>query len=80
MVSDAIHFAEAVVDWVWLPRMEPVLFVPGVGPTGRDVKPPERPIMAVRFDFSAGATLRRIFLRVGYDREGDACRSLKRHR
>ncbi len=29
LVPDAIHFAEAVVDWVWLPRMEPALFVPG---------------------------------------------------
>ena len=40
LVPDAIHFAEAVVDWVWLPRMEPTLFVAGFGPTGRDVTPP----------------------------------------
>jgi hypothetical protein len=81
LVPDAIHFAEAVVDWVWLPRMEPTLFVPGVGPTGRDVTPPDWPIMAVRVDFSAGATLRRISLRDRCVRGGcDACRSLKWHR
>jgi hypothetical protein len=39
LVPDAIHFAEAVMDWVWLPKMKPALFVPGVGPTGRDVTP-----------------------------------------
>ena len=32
LVPDAIHFAEAVVDWVWLSMMEPTLFVPEVGP------------------------------------------------
>ena len=32
LVPDAIHLAEAVVDWVWLPRMEPTLFVPGSAP------------------------------------------------
>ena len=81
LVPDAIHFAEAVVDWVWLPRLEPALFVPGVGPAGRDVTPPDWPIMAVRVDFSAGTTLRRIPLRDRCVRGGcDACRSLKWHR
>ena len=81
MVPDAIHFAEAVVDWVWLPRSEPSLFVPGVGPAGRDVTPPDWPIMAVRVDFSVGTTLRRIPLRDRCVRGGcDACRSLKWHR
>ena len=74
LVPDAIHFAEAVVDWVRLPRMEPTLFVPGVGPTRRDVTPPDWPIMAVRVDFSDGATLRRIPLRDICVRGGcDAC-------
>ncbi len=31
LVPDPIHFAEAVVDWVWLPGMEPSLFEPGSG-------------------------------------------------
>ncbi len=33
---DVAHFAEAVVDWVWLPRSDPDLFVPGTAP-GRAV-------------------------------------------
>ncbi len=78
LVPDAIYFTEAVVDWVWLPKMEPTLFVPGVGPNGRDVTPPDWPFMAVRVDFSDGATLRRIPLRERWVRGGcDACRSLK---
>ena len=81
MVLDAIHFAEAVVDLVWLHKMEPTLFVPGVGPCGRDVTPPDRPIMAFRVDFSAGVDLRRITLQVRCVRGGcDACRSHKWHR
>ena len=42
LVPDAIHFVEAVVDWVWLPRMDPTLFMPGVGPGGRDINYPAR--------------------------------------
>jgi hypothetical protein len=50
----AIHFAEAVVDWMWLPKMEPTLFLPGVCPGGRDITPPGWQIMVVRVDLSAG--------------------------
>ena len=81
LVPDAVHFDEAVVDWVWLPRMEPTLFVPGVGPAERDDTPPDWPIMAVRIDFSAGADLPRITLRDKCVRGGcDARRSRKWHR
>jgi hypothetical protein len=55
MMPCAIHFDEAVVDWVWLPRTEPSLFMPGIGSGGRDIVPPCWPIMAVRVDFLAGA-------------------------
>ena len=41
LVLDAIHFAKAVVDWVWLPWMEPALFEPGVGLAGKDGVPPD---------------------------------------
>jgi hypothetical protein len=50
-MPDAAHFAEAVADWVWLPRADPNLFVPGTAP-GRVIEPPDWPIMAVRIDFS----------------------------
>ncbi len=63
LVPDAVHFSEAVVDWLWLPRAEPNLFVPGRAPGGRAVVPPDWPVMAVRVDFSAGARLRRLRLR-----------------
>jgi hypothetical protein len=41
LVPDAIRFIEAVVDWVWLPKMEPSLFEPGVGSNGKDIVPPD---------------------------------------
>ncbi len=47
---DACHFAECVVDWVWLPRDDPSLFVAGTAP-GRAVLPPVWQFMAVRLDF-----------------------------
>ncbi len=46
VVPDAAHFAEAVVDWVWLPRTDPEFFVPGTVP-GRVIALPDLPIMAV---------------------------------
>jgi hypothetical protein len=40
LLPDAIDFAEVMVNWVWLPEMEPSLFVPpGVGPGGRVIVP-----------------------------------------
>ncbi len=62
VVPDAAHFAKAVVDWVWLPRTDPDLFVPGTSPR-RAIEPPDWPIMAIRIDFSAGGDRRRIPLR-----------------
>jgi hypothetical protein len=63
VVPNAINIAEAVVDWVWLPKTLLSVFVPGFGPGVRNVIPPDRLIMAVRVDFSAGADLHRIPLR-----------------
>ncbi len=62
VVPDAAHFVEAVVDWVWLPRSDPDLFIPGTAP-GRAIEPPDWPIMAVRIDFLASGDQRRIPLR-----------------
>ena len=58
VVPDAVHFDEAVVDWVWLHRSDPALFVPGTAP-GRTIEPPDWPVMAVRIDFLAGGRDRR---------------------
>ncbi len=41
LVPDTIHFTEGVVDGVWLPMMEPSLFVLGFGNGGRDIAPPD---------------------------------------
>ncbi len=81
LVPDAIDFAESVADWICLLRMETSLFVPGFDLGGRDIVPPDWPIMAVRVYFSAVADLRRIShsdkcVRGG----GTACRNLKWHR
>jgi hypothetical protein len=81
VLPDAAHFSEEVVDWVWLPRKDPGLFIPGGAPGGRDVLPPEWPFMAVRVDFSPGADRRRIPLRDRCIHGGcAACRSLSWHR
>ncbi len=61
-MPNVAHFAEAVVDWVCLPRSDPDLFVPGTTPR-RAIEPPDWPIMAVRIDFSAGGDQRRNPLR-----------------
>ena len=47
---DIGHFADNVVDWVWLPRDDSSLFVAGTAP-GRAVLPPDWLVMAVRVDF-----------------------------
>ena len=48
---DMVHLSENVVDWVWLPRVDPTLFLHGVAP-GRQVVAPDWQVMAVRLDFS----------------------------
>ena len=48
---DTNHVADNVVDWMWLPRDDPSLFVAGIAP-GRAVLPPDWPVMAVRVDFT----------------------------
>ena len=81
LAPDGVHFCEEVVDWVWLPRGEQSLFVPGSGPGGKDVVPPDWPVMAVRVDFSPGGDRRRIPLHERCVQGGcDACRSHAWHR
>ncbi len=41
VVPDAAHLANEVVDWVWIDRSEPGLFVPGSAPSVRAVVPPD---------------------------------------
>ncbi len=76
MVPDAAHLANEVVDWVWLDRSDPGLFVPGSAPGGRAVVPPDLPLLAVRVDFSEAGAHRRISLKGGCG----ACRSKSWHR
>jgi hypothetical protein len=81
VVPDGAHFSEEVVDWVWLPRDDPNLFVPGSAPGGQEIVPPDWPVMAVRVDFSAGGDRRRIPLRGRCIHGGcDACRCRSWHR
>ncbi len=46
VAPDMMHLSEKVVDWVWLPREDPSLFIPGVVP-GRDVVPPDWRVMGL---------------------------------
>ena len=53
LAPDASHLSEFVVDWVWLPREDPSLFLPGAGSgNSRPVAPPNWHVLAVRLDFS----------------------------
>ena len=51
VVPDGSHLSECVVDWVCLPRGDPILFIGGQAP-GRTILPPIRPLMAAMVDFS----------------------------
>jgi hypothetical protein len=53
IAPDVFHLSEFVVDWVWLPRNDPSLFVQGVAQNGRAINPPSWQIMALRVDFSS---------------------------
>jgi hypothetical protein len=70
VVPDAAHLANEVVDWVWLDRSDPDLFVPGSAPGGRAVVPPDWPLLAVRVDFSEAGALRRISSATAASRAG----------
>ena len=43
VVPEGPHLAECVVDWVWLPRDDPDLFIGGRAP-GRTILPPNWPL------------------------------------
>ncbi len=60
VVLDAAHLACEVVDWVWLDRSDPDLFVPGSALGGRAVVPPDWPLLTVQVDFSEAGAHRRI--------------------
>jgi hypothetical protein len=51
VVPDGPHLFEYVVDWVWLPRGDPYLFIGGHAPS-HTILPPNWPLMAVRIEFS----------------------------
>ncbi len=50
VVPDGPHLFECFVEWVWLPRGDPILFIGGQAP-GRTLLPPIWPLMAVSVDF-----------------------------
>ena len=60
VVPDSDHLANEVVDWVWLDRRDPDLFVHGSDPGGRAAVPPVWPLLAIRVDFSEDGAHRRI--------------------
>jgi hypothetical protein len=81
VAHDADHLANGVVDWVWLDRSDPDLFVPGSAPSGRVVAPPDWPLLAVRVDFSEAGAHRRLFLSDRCLKGGcGECRSRSWHR
>jgi hypothetical protein len=81
VVPDSVHLADEVVDWVWLDRSDPDLFVHGSAPGGRAVVPPDWPLLAVRVDFSEAGANRRISLRDRCLKGGcGVCRSISWHR
>ncbi len=81
VVPNPAHLANEVVDWVWLDRSDPDLFVPESALGGRAVVPPDWPLLAIRVDLSEAGAHRIIPL---FDRclKGGcgACWSTSRHR
>ena len=53
VAPDAMHLSNFFVDWVWIPRDDPSIFVAGAAPSGRAVSSPNRQLMTVRLDFSS---------------------------
>ncbi len=81
VMPDGAHFSEEVVDWVWLPRNDPSLFVPSATPGGKDIVPSDRLDKAVHIDFVTGGDLKRIPLRDRCVHGGcSTCRCLTWHR
>jgi hypothetical protein len=53
IAPDAIHLSDFVVDWMWLPKNDPSLFVAGQTPGGRVIFSPDWQVMGFfRVDFS----------------------------
>ena len=81
LAPDGVHLAEYVVDWLWLPREDPALFVPGQNSGNqRPHKPPAWDVLALRVDFSlpGPAPLSRSQRCVNHGCE--SCRSCSWHR
>jgi hypothetical protein len=70
IAPDAIHLSNHVVDWMWLPRNDASLFVPGQTPGGRVVSPPDWQIMAFSVDFSSDQPARLLSKRERCIQEG----------
>ncbi len=73
IAPDAFHFSEFVVDWVWLPKNDPSLFVQGAAQNGRAISPPSWRIMPHRAGFSLNIFFVKLCKRVRCIQEG--CRS-----
>jgi hypothetical protein len=70
IAPDAMHLSNHVVDWMWLPRNDGSLFVPGQTPGGRVVAPPDWQVMAFRVDFSSDRPARLLSKRERCIQEG----------
>ena len=53
MAPDAIHLSNYMVDWMWLPKNDPFIFVLGQTPGGPVISPLDWQVMAFRVDFSS---------------------------
>jgi hypothetical protein len=52
IAPDSVHLSNYVVDWLWISRNDPYVFVPGSAPDGRIIPAPHWQLMALRVDFS----------------------------
>ena len=52
VAPDSVHLSKFVVDWLWVPRNDPFVFVPGSATDGRTIPTPNWQLMALRVDFS----------------------------
>jgi hypothetical protein len=52
IAPDSVHLSNYVVDWLWVPRNDPYVFVPNSASGSRSTPAPNWQLMALRVDFS----------------------------
>ena len=52
IAPDSVHLSNFIVDWLWVPRNDPCVFVPESASGGHTIPAPNWQLIALRVDFS----------------------------